>query len=68
MIYFTVKTNKNNIEKTSWEVLLALLDKLQLCQSALNFVTTQTVYCKVFQLELGLFTSIITFKKLFSEF
>ena len=75
-MYFTLKVDKNNIEKTNLEVLQALLDKLELYQQALRLgyigenqliASTQRACHEVFELEFILFTPITTFEKLSSK-
>lgn len=76
MTYFILKVEKSNIEKTNLEVLQILLDKLELCQWALNLgyinknqliVTIQRAYHKVSKLKFALFTLTTTFKEFFSK-
>ncbi len=74
MTYSILKKKKDYIGKTNLDVLQALLDKLQLCQQALEFdyigenqliAATQKVYYRVYELEFALFTPITTFKEFF---
>ena len=76
MTYFSLKADKNNIEKTNLEVLQALLDKLQLCQRALELsymgekqliTAIQRACCRVSKLKFLLFTFVTTFQKLSSK-
>ena len=76
MTYSSLKAEKSNIGKTNWEVLQALLDKLQLCQRALGLgymgknqliATTQRECRGVPKLEFALFTPTATFKELSSK-
>ena len=76
MMYFSLKVEKNNIEKINLEVLQALLDKLQFCQWALEIdymgknqliAAIQRVCHGVSKLEFALFTPITTFEELSSK-